>query len=221
VQGLTGGLALALLGVALVDSLNPSALAITAALLSRPSPYRRAAAYIAGIVVAYGAVGVAVLLGAGDLLTSLVEVLRRPAVLFSLEAVLGLGLVLFALRRRRREKPSATAPLGLGAAFLAGVTVSAVESTTALPYLGALALVLRADLSLVVELLVLAVYVGVFVLPPVLLVLAHRASPAAADRALTAVRRALARLDGPVLRAVTALLGAGLLVDGAVQLVRL
>jgi hypothetical protein len=59
----------------------------------------------------------------------------------------------------------------LGAIFLLGITITVVAFSTALPYLGAIALLTNADLTAVQW--VLIVYNLIFVLPPFLLLVSH------------------------------------------------
>ena len=55
----------ALLSLALLDSLNPSALVVALWLLSRPHSALRLLAYVGGILIAYLGLGVAMMLGFG------------------------------------------------------------------------------------------------------------------------------------------------------------
>lgn len=56
-----------LLGLAVLDSINPSALLVTLHLLGRPAPARTVPAYMAGVVVSYLIIGVLLVLGYGAL----------------------------------------------------------------------------------------------------------------------------------------------------------
>jgi cytochrome c biogenesis protein CcdA len=212
-----------LLGIALVDSLNPSALVVTTLLLSGANPYRRSLAYIAGIALTYYAVGVAVLLGAGDVLTSAVDGLRRPAVGFGVELALGVVLVVVGLRRRSPPRDR-TGPRVRGtsapAAFLTGMTVTAVESTTALPYIGALTALARSDVSSGATLLVLALYNIVFVLPPLALVLVQALRPGEVQAVVERVRNRIRSLDTRLTRALLLVLGLLMVLDALVYFVR-
>ena len=218
---MTLALAAALLGIALVDSLNPSALVVTTLLLSGPKPVRRSLAYITGIAVTYFAVGVAVALGASDVLSAALEAVRRPAVGFGIEALLALLLVGFALRRPRpAQGPPRIRGTSLPAAFLTGVTITAVESTTALPYIGALTALVRAEVPLGTMLVALLVYVLVFVLPPLLLVAVQAVRPGMANVAVSRVRGWLQVLDTRIVRRLVLLLGLLMLADASVYFVR-
>ena len=218
---MTLALVAGLLGIALVDSLNPSALVVTTLLLAGTDPYRRSLAYIAGIFTTYYVIGVAVLVGAAELLTAAVDALRRPEVGFGVEAVLGLLLVVVGLRRRREERDGAPARRGgLLASFLTGVTVTAVESTTALPYVGALTALVRAEVPVVQVLLLLLVYNLVFVLPPLALVAMDLRRLGCAAAAVHRLRRALRAVDRRATRGLILVLGLLMLADAAVFFVR-
>lgn len=219
---MTPALAAGLLGIALVDSLNPSALVVTTLLLAGHDPFRRSLAYVAGIAVTYYVVGVAVVLGADDLLTAAVDAFSRPEVGFGVEAALGVVLVAFGLRRRRERGDAAPRLRGSGvvAAFLTGMTVTAVESTTALPYVGALTALVRAEVSLATILVALAVYNLVFVLPPLALVALQAARPGRAEAVLARVRGWLRRLDSRLTRGLLVVLGLLMLLDAGIFFVR-
>ena len=55
--------AVVLLGLAVLDSINPSALLVTLYLLRQPSPARTVPAYVAGVFGAYPTIGVLLVLG--------------------------------------------------------------------------------------------------------------------------------------------------------------
>jgi cytochrome c biogenesis protein CcdA len=217
----TLALAAALLGIALVDSLNPSALVVTTLLLAGADPFRRSLAYIAGIAVTYYLVGVAVALGASNALSAAVESLQRPAVGFGIEAALGLLLVGFAVRTPRREDaPPRVRGVSLPAAFLTGVTITAVESTTALPYIGALTALVRAEVPLGQTLVVLVAYNLVFVLPPLLLVAVQAVRPGQATVIVNRARGWLQVLDTRPARVLILLLGLLMLTDAGIYFLR-
>lgn len=157
-------------GIAVVDSINPSALLATGYILQRAPDDRKTRgvlAYVAGIFGFYFLTGVLLLLG----LSVAIEGLRgffesRPA--YILQAIF--GLLLFAWswippkppeKSRLRNLVFNPRPL-----FLLGITVTLVEFATALPYLGAITLLQNADVHLLVKLGILVVYNLIFVLPP-------------------------------------------------------
>lgn len=98
-------------------------------------------------------------------------------------------------------------------AFGLGLTVTAIESTTAIPYLGAVAAISRADPPVAAIFALLLAYKLVFVAPPILLALtAPYTSGNLLDR-LSTRRPSRPGLGRTVLRVVCGLIGIVLLVD--------
>ncbi|MFZ0409690.1 MAG: GAP family protein [Cyanobium sp.] len=166
---------IAVLGLALLDSLNPTLFAGELYVLRGAHPERRAFAFIAGVFV--------VMLVGGWLLAG--GLTRWVATHFSrlpdevwlhAQVALGLGLVVFGLfyrapaDGRRVRKP----PSGLFGPFLFGVLLMLNEVMTAVPYFAAIALMSEASLSSSEWLIGLLVYNLVFVVPLLAFVAAHR-----------------------------------------------
>lgn len=164
--------ALPVLGLALLDSLNPSALAVTLYLLTQPRPGRTVPAYVAGIFCTYFAAGLLLLLGFGLFLERLGEQLQNPTA-YAIQGVLGAGMLIYSLTadpKRAAQRPQRLPrSLNLGVVFLLGITITGVELTTALPYLGAIGMLTNAGLAPAQWLLLLLIYNIIFVLPPLLL----------------------------------------------------
>ena len=165
------------LGLALLDSLNPSALAMTLYLLTTKDYTPKVLTYIAGIFATYLAVGLLLLLGLGTALSAPGDAAEHP-IIYVLQGVLGAGLLLYALvdpnKGKPQQGPRLPRSLGLGAIFLLGITITGVEVTTALPYLGAIGLLTNADLAPTQWLPLLLAYNLIFILPPTLLLIAYR-----------------------------------------------
>ncbi|MGF1473352.1 MAG: GAP family protein [Rubrobacteraceae bacterium] len=163
-------LLVSLFGLALLDSLNPSALAVTIYLLLAGRPYGgKILSYVAGVYATYLALGILIMVGLG----SVGGYLESPTA-YAIQGVIGALLflyVIFAPDKPRRGKPAVRQPRSwnLGALFLLGVTVTVVEFSTAFPYLGAIALMTSSGLSLVEWLPILVVYNAIFILPPLVL----------------------------------------------------
>lgn len=166
------------LGLALLDSVNPSALLVTLYLLTQPRAGVRVATYLSAIFVTYLGVGVALMLGLGALLSALGGALESPAA-HALQGGVGGAMLLYSLLAPPKPKRSVAAPPpqagSLWAVFLLGMTVTALELPTAFPYLGAIGLLTSAGWGPAQWLPVLLVYNLIFVLPPALLLAAHRA----------------------------------------------
>jgi cytochrome c biogenesis protein CcdA len=211
---MTIGLVAVILGIAVVDSVNPSALAMTGYLLTLESPWSRIRAYVAGIFALYLALGLLVVFALGDGIARLIETLSDPGVGYGVQAAVGLAAVVFAVRSPRAARAGSTPPVATdGRAFALGLTITAVEATTALPYLGALALLARSDASAAAASALLVAYCLIFVAPPsVLAAIAYRrredVSRWRASRASAAPGRGRA-----VLRVLCGVVGVVLLVD--------
>jgi cytochrome c biogenesis protein CcdA len=169
----------AIVGLAVVDSINPSALLATIALLLRGRSARPlVAVYLVAVLATYFTIGVVLTLGLGLTPQAMVE----SDAAYLVQGVLGAAMLTYALaaptRRRRRGSseperlPAATRPL---AVFALGMAVTVLELPTALPYLGAVGAVTRADLPVMEWLPLLVLYNLIFVLPPLLLLAGHLA----------------------------------------------
>ncbi len=167
----------ALLLLALLDSLNPSALAVALWLLSRPQAGSRLVAYVGGILLAYLGLGIAMMLGFTVLGGALGDLLDHPALLAA-QALLGAALLTYAILApadapQRHGEPRPPPSGRLAAYALLGMGVTVAELVTALPYFAAIALLLRAELPPAQWLPLLLGYNLIFVAPPLLLLALH------------------------------------------------
>ncbi len=169
--------AMAVLALAVIDSINPSALVVTIYLLSQPGAVPRVLCYAAGILVSYLALGVALMLGVGTLFERFGAAFDHP-VAWGAQAVLGAGMLVFAIAAPKSSAASTRAPPtprigGLLGMVVLGATVTAVELVTALPYFAAIAIMVGADLSVTVWAPLLLVYNLIFIFPPLALLGLH------------------------------------------------
>jgi cytochrome c biogenesis protein CcdA len=200
----------AIVGLAVVDSVNPSALLATIALLLRGRPARPlVAVYVAAILVTYFAIGLALTLGLGLTPEAVVE----SDAAYLAQGVLGAAMLGYAVtapgRGGRRGRDPAThrrlpAVRRPAAVFALGMAVTVLELPTALPYLGAVGAITRADLAVGDWLPLLGVYNLIFVLPPLALLAAH---VALGDRADPLLERLRTRLGGAAHEGLLWLLG--------------
>ena len=207
----------AIVGLAVVDSINPSALLATIALLLRGRPARPlVAVYLIAVLVTYFAIGLVLTLGLG--LTP--EAVIESDAAYLAQGVLGAGMLAYAVlvpNRRaepgpveHRRLPTAARPL---AVFALGMAVTFLELPTALPYLGAVGAITRAELAVADWLPLLVIYNLVFVLPPVLLLAGHVARGERADAMLGRLRHHLGGAAREGLLWLLGLVGFFLLVD--------
>ena len=165
-----------LLLLALLDSLNPSALVVALWLLSRPQAAPRLLAYVAGILASYLALGIAMMLGFTALSGRLGQALDHPVVLV-VQGLLGAALLVYAIlapstahAAREPDLPATGKLLGF---FVLGMAVTAAELVTALPYFAAITLMIGADLGPTQWLPLLLGYNLIFITPPLLLLGLH------------------------------------------------
>ncbi len=175
---MTFGSLLAFLGIAVVDSINPSALVVTLQLLSRRAPVSAILVYIGAVFLTYSSVMVLLVLGLGALLEPLGALLETRAANVVL-AVLGAGMLAYAVFARNPKDVPEPKPLKMstgaaGGLFALGVSVTVMELPTAFPLVGAIGLLTSADLPVSGWLPLVLVYNLIFVLPPLLLTFGYR-----------------------------------------------
>lgn len=211
---------LSLLALALVDSINPSAIAITLYLLSRGGKaVTQVAVYLAAIFLTYLTLGTVLMLGMDALLPSL-RTAGGGKLEFLVEGAIGLAMLLYAIRAPRADKrpprgePSASSYIAVA---LLGVTVTAVELVTAVPYFGAIALLATANLPMAGWLPILVVYNGIFILPPTLLLLGQMVFGRRLDARYGRLRERLQEGARETMLWIFGLVGSALLVTSIVE----
>lgn len=217
-------LLLALIPLALIDSLNPSALVVALWLLSQPRAAPRLLAYVGGILIAYFGLGLAMMLGFSAARDALAAALDHPVAIV-VQALLGAGLLGYALfapsTAHQAHAPPTPASDRPWAFVLLGITVTAVELVTALPYFAAIGLMVAADLSWMQWLPLLVGYNLVFVAPPLLLLALHAALGHRTDERFARWRERLQRGARETALWIFGLVGVGLLGDAAVRWLKL
>jgi hypothetical protein len=163
------GLSLAVIAIALPDSVNPSLIATVAYLAVGPRGTRSTAVFA---LAAFGATllgGIAIALGLANPLISLVpkphRTLRNALVVAGGAALLVGGAVIWIRRRSLAgRQPPGTARAGRSAALL-GVGIAGFELITAFPYFAAIALVTASSASSAGKLYLLVLYNVFYALP--------------------------------------------------------
>lgn len=210
---------LAFLALALVDSINPSAIVVTLYLLSRQRVPAQVVVYVAAIFLTYLTLGAMMMLGFDALLPSL-RTMGSGRLGLIVQGLIGLAMLLYAIRApttaksASRVEPSANTNAAL--AFL-GVTVTTMELPTAVPYFGAIALLTTADLPMTRWLPLLLLYNAIFVLPPVLLLVGHIVFGRRLDARYADLRERLQAGARETMLWIFGLVGGGLLVSSVAE----
>jgi Sap, sulfolipid-1-addressing protein len=171
-------LALAVVVIALSDSLNPSLIVAESYLALGAHAARRTLMFTVAAFAVTLAGGLAIALGLGDLILSLLPKLSR-SVKWHVVTVVGIllmvgGVVLWwrraSLGRSRDSAPHP--PRASGSPTLMGAGIAGVELVTAFPYFAAIAMILGASVALGGKIFLIVLYNVIYVLPLLAIVIA-------------------------------------------------
>ena len=210
---------LGLFALALVDSINPSAIVVTLYLLSGGRGPAQVAVYVAAIFLTYLTLGVMMMAGIDALLPSL-ETVGSGRIGLIVQGLVGLAMLLYAIRAPTtpssapRVEPGASSYAALA---LLGLTVTAMELPTAVPYFGAIVLLTAADLPMTQWLPLLVLYNAIFVLPPVLLLVGHIFFGGRLEARYADLRERLQAAARETMLWIFGLVGGGLVVSSVVE----
>lgn len=214
----------ALVGFAVLDSLDVLLIGITAAIaydarLRRASPLKTGLAFVAGVFAATTAFGLLAVLGI-DFLTGIFDFELTPTVRFWGELVLGVVLIsLSVLPQSNRAAPAWTAKFRASPPLLAltGFAVGIVQAPTAVPYLGGIAMLSsRSPLPPAWPLIVVA-YCMLALLPPLLVLAMSMGRSRSARRRYLRVVRVLTKYGPTFVRVVFGVIGIALIGDSVVH----
>jgi Sap, sulfolipid-1-addressing protein len=217
-------LVLLVLGIALVDGLNPTTIAPALVLAVRQRGVVLVLMFTCGVFFPSLTAGVLVVAGPGQVLLGLIPHVgastKHLLEIGAAVALAGLAWTLWKHRGRVAGGMSRDPPGGaLGAAGL-GAGIILAELPTAVPYFAALAAIIRSSASLAVQIELVALFNLAFILP-LLVILGVRALAGPRSEALLELARgAMNRYAGVVLPCAVGLLAAVLLVVGVVGVVR-
>lgn len=219
-------LALALAGLAFLDSLNVLSVGVVSAIifdsrLGRRSPIPGALSYIAGVFAVTTAFGVCTVLGIG-FITEVLDFHLTPAIRFRGELLLGIvliGLAYFPLTAQSSAPGWALAamrqrPWLLG--FL-GLAVGSGQAPTAVPYLTGLAMLAALHPRPPLWPLVIIAYWVIALSPPLLILALSMRKTMRAKRIQRAIVRALTRYGPMSVRLLFLVFGTGLIADALVN----
>jgi len=214
----------AVLLLALLDSINPSAIVVTLCLLSTAGSraLSQVTVYVGAIFSTYFLLGVMLMLGVELLLPSLSGILSGRTG-FLVQSLVGLGLLVYSLTASTKgeaspgvTRPSATTYAAL---VMLGISVTAMELPTAMPYFAAIALMSNAALPIAAWAPLLGIYNVIFVLPPIALLVGHLALQGRMTERYAALRQRLESGARETGLWVAGLVGGGLFLTGIIELV--
>lgn len=216
-------LAIAVVAIALPDCINPSLIGAELFVATGPDPRRRTVAFTLAAFAVTFAVGLALSLGLGDLILS---VLPKPGrtLKYSLIAAAGLVLVVGGtvvwIRRRALASSDPTADRGRshGSAGMLGAGIAGVELLTAFPYFAAIALIVGSGASNASKLSLLILYCVIYTLPLIAIAALFVVMGRRAERILRPVGDWLLAHWPVIVGPLTAAIGIAVLAFGIVRL---
>ena len=209
--------------IALPDCINPTLIGgeLFAAMGSRPR--RRTAAFTLGALTVTLVFGLALALGLGDLLLSLVPkpgATVKYALITAAGSVLVLGGAVLWIRRGAlaSSEPDANRRRWQGSPGVIGAGLAGVELLTAFPYFAAIALIVGSGVSLAGKLFLLLLYCVVYALPLIAIAVVFVVMGERAERVLRPVGDWLLTNWPVIVAPLTAIIGLAVLAFGIVQL---
>jgi cytochrome c biogenesis protein CcdA len=157
------------ISIGLADSLNPSTIGPALYLASGDRARERVTQFTMAVFAVYLIGGVAIALGPGQLLLSLVPHPRHAAA-HVIETAVGIaliigGVLLWRHRQRLAQRETPTLDPEGKSSWLLGGTITAVELPTAFPYFAAIAAIVGSGVGVVNQLMLLVLFNVCFVLP--------------------------------------------------------
>ena len=210
----------ALVGFAVLDSLDVLLIGITAAIaydarLRRTPPLKTGLAFIGGVFLATTSFGLLAVLGF-DFLTGIVDFELTPTVRYWGELVLSVVLIALALLPQSdRPPPAWTAKFRRSPSLLAvtGFAVGIVQAPTAVPYLAGLAMLSSYSPLPPTWPMIVVAYCVLALIPPLVVLVMSMGSSRAARRRYRRVVRVLTKFGPAVVRIVFGIIGCALLLD--------
>ena len=218
-------LTLAVILVALPDSLNPTLIVAAIYLTLGPTPVRSTLAFTISAFAVTLAAGLAIALGVGDLILSVLPKVS-PATKWKLITAAGVVVACFGVviwwRRRSladTEPPSHRPPAQhSGSPVTLGAGIAGLEVLTAFPYFAAIAMVIGSSVSLGAKAFLLVLYNVIYVLPLIAIVVVCAVMGRRRERVLTPVGDWIATRWPVVVSPIAVLAGVGLAVYGIMHL---
>ena len=194
-------LAVAVVAIALADSVNPSLIGGELFVATGEHPRRQTTAFTSAALVVTFVFGFALAIGLGDLILSLVPKPGRTvkyALIVFAGIVLVVGGAVVWIRRRTLvgTKQSDDQPERHRPAALMGAGIAGVELLTAFPYFATIAMIVGSGVSDVGKLSLLVLYCVIYTLPLIAIAVADRGHGGARRADPSAGRAVGCRLTG-------------------------
>jgi cytochrome c biogenesis protein CcdA len=215
-------LAITVVAIALPDSINPSLIAGELFVATGSHPRSRVALFTIGAWGVTFVFGVALTIGLGDLVRSLVPK-PDPSLKYALITAAGVVLVVGGsviwLRRRSLASSEASDHFSVhhGPSAVIGAGVAGVELLTAFPYFAAIALIVGANVSNASKLFLVALYSTVYVLPLIVIAVAVALLGERAERRLRPIGTWMLARWPVIVGPLNAVFGIGVLAFGIAQ----
>jgi hypothetical protein len=216
-------LAIAVVAIALPDCINPSLIGGELLVAAGPHPRRRTAAFTIAAWLVTFLVGLALALGLGDLILSVVPK-PGPTVKYALISagglVLAVGGFVVWIRRKALVESKPAPPHGGsgGSSALVGAGIAGVELLTAFPYFAAIALIVGSGVSDAAKLSLLILYVVVYTLPLITIAAVIGIMGERSERILKPIGEWLFSHWPLIVGPLTSVFGIGVLTFGLVEL---
>jgi cytochrome c biogenesis protein CcdA len=212
-----------LVPILLADVLNPVLLGALIYTLGSSRPLLLSSSLLLGHTATYLGAGIVLALG----IDSIADRLANPKpVDFAVEAVAGLALLAIGIAMARGRKAEERRgeeemqELGLPGAFATGSIINLIGIPFAVPYFGAIAQMLKADLSVTGTLALLAAYNALYALPFAVVIGARAVFGERADGPLRRLNAAMERGSAVLVPLLLLAIGAFFLADAAWYLLR-
>jgi hypothetical protein len=216
-------LAVAVVLIALPDCINPSLIGGELLVATGPHPRRSTAAFTIAAWLVTFVFGIALALGLGDLILSVVP---KPGRTLKYELIAGAGLVLMVggivVWWRRKSlagsEPPAHRTEAHGSSALVGAGIAGLELLTAFPYFAAIAMIVGSGVSNAGKVSLIVLYCVVYTLPLITIVVVIAVMGQRSERILLPIGDWLFTHWPVIVGPLTASVGLGVFVFGVLQL---
>jgi cytochrome c biogenesis protein CcdA len=214
-------LVLAIILIALPDSVNPSLIVTELVLVGGRHPRRNTAVFTVAATATTFAGGLALALGLGDVILSLVP---KPSAVVKDTVTTGAGVVLLSgglLLWIRRDRAVARVDSDRApdhAAAVLGVGIAGIELLSAFPYFAAIALIVGSDASDAQRVILLLLYNVVYALPLIVIAVVTALAESNAQRLLAPVAAWLMRRWPALVASLSVIVGIALVAYGGARL---